>query len=188
MSYWIFKCDPKKYRLGERLAELPNPATTWLVTRYKKEIAPGDTAFLMETGPKRAIRAVMRVDSSPSNMAELSHEQDYWAERDTEIRCRVLGTLTHRVHVLVDEIKEVEALKDLSIFKGFQQGTNFRVSEEEGRVLIEFVRDYVESIADIQEGIENEAAGRTQSIVDVDAETRSRLGDDVPELRRRDSE
>jgi hypothetical protein len=175
MSYWIFKCDPKKYRLGVRLAELPNPATTWLATRYKKEIAPGDIAFLMETGPKRAIRAVMRVDSNPSEMAELPHEQDYWASRDTEIRCRVLGTLTHRVYVPVDEFKEVEALQGLPIFKGFQQGTNFRVSEEEGRLLMSLVRDYAAGVADIEEGLEDEAAGRTRSIVDVDAEIRSRL-------------
>jgi hypothetical protein len=172
MSYWIFKCDPKKYDLGKRLVELENPATTWLVTRYKKEIASGDTAFLMETGPKRSIRAVMRVDSSPSEMAELPHEQDYWAERDTEIRCRVLGTLTHRVHMPVDELKEVEALQDLSIFKGFQQGTNFRVLEEEGRVLMSFARNSVESIADIQEGIADEEAGRTRSLADFDADIR----------------
>src|SRR5262245_54481687 len=45
MAFWIFKCDPKRYRLSDRLMD-PNPEITWMVTRYKKEIAPGDTVFL----------------------------------------------------------------------------------------------------------------------------------------------
>jgi predicted RNA-binding protein with PUA-like domain len=113
MSYWIFKCDPKKYRLSDRLQQQTEPTITWLVTRYKKEIAAGDTVFLMESGPKRAIRAVMQVDSAPAEMAELSHEQEFWKERDTELRCRVLGTLTDRVNLPIEEIKTVAELRDL---------------------------------------------------------------------------
>jgi hypothetical protein len=138
MSFWIFKCDPKKYRLAERLLNATTDAT-WLVTRYKKEIAPGDTAFLMETGPQRCIRAVMRVDSSPQEMAELETEQAYWFDRDTETRCRVRGTITHRTELPISELQSVEALQELSIFKGFQQGTNFRVNDEEGRIIMAIV-------------------------------------------------
>jgi hypothetical protein len=135
MSYWIFKCDPKRYRLSDRVAD-PMNETTWLVTRYKNEITPGDTAFLMETGPQRCIRAVMRVDSSPREMAELEAEQQYWVERDTEARCRVTGTLTHRTELPISELQSIDSLQELSIFKGFQQGTNFRVSENEGRTIL----------------------------------------------------
>ncbi len=141
MSYWIFKCDPKKYRLGDRLDELEDEKTTWLVTRYKNDIAPGDTAFLMETGLKRAIRAVMRIDSSPQTTPELEHEQAYWTERDTENRCRVTGTLTHRVDLPIADLKTVGALEQLSIFRGFQQGTNFKVSTDEGLKLMELVEN-----------------------------------------------
>jgi predicted RNA-binding protein with PUA-like domain len=136
VSYWIFKCDPKKYSLSDRLANEPEPRTTWLVTRYKKEIAPGDTAFLMETGSKRAIRAIMRIDSSPVDLPELEHEQRYWKERDTEVRCRVTGDITDRVLLPIQELKDQEELQEISIFRGFQQGTNFKLTDDEGRKIL----------------------------------------------------
>jgi hypothetical protein len=138
MAFWIFKCDPKRYSLTDRMAD-PTPGISWLVTRYKKEIAPGDTVFLMESGPRRSIRAVMRVDAGPGEMGELEGEQAYWAERDTETRCRVLGTITHRVDLPVEELKSVDGLQDLSIFHGVQQGTNFRVTDKEGEILMSLV-------------------------------------------------
>ena len=50
MAYWIFKCNPEKYRLADRLAD-PNPTTlTWTVSRHRDEIGPGDTVFPSETG------------------------------------------------------------------------------------------------------------------------------------------
>ena len=59
MSYWIFKYNPEKYRLQERLAD-PNPTITWTITRYRDQISPGDTIFVWETGRNRGIRAVLR--------------------------------------------------------------------------------------------------------------------------------
>ena len=135
MSYWIFKCDPERYRLSARLSD-SNPAITWLVTRYKKVIAPGDTVFLLESGPRRAFRAVMRVDAGPHDMSEIEGEQSYWVERDTEQRCRVQGTITHRASLPVAELEGVEGLENLSILHGVQQGTNFRVTDSEGDILL----------------------------------------------------
>jgi len=143
MSYWIFKCDPRNYRLADRICD-PNPTITWWVTKYKKEIGPGDTVFLMETGANRFIRAVMRVDSVPQEMAERESEQAYWNGRDTGTRSRVVGTITHRADIAVDELSLVEGLQKLSIFHGVQQGTNFRVSDEEGAILISLVQSQFE--------------------------------------------
>ncbi len=138
MSFWIFKCDPKRYRLSDRMAD-PNPTISWLVTRYKKQITAGDIVFLMETGRKRSIRATMRVDVGPQDLAELESEQVYWAARDTETRCRVRGTLTHRVNLPIEDLASVEGLRDLSILHGVQQGTNFRVTDTEGPLLMSLV-------------------------------------------------
>jgi hypothetical protein len=138
MASWIFKCDPKLYRLSDRLSD-PNDSISWLVTRYKKDIMPGDTVFLMETGPKRAILAVMRVDEAPQERAELEHEQAYWENRDAETRCRVLGTIIKRVDLPIERLKSVEALNELSILEGFQQGTNFKVTEAEAEILLRMV-------------------------------------------------
>ena len=138
MNYWIFKCDPKRYHLASRMID-PNPQITWLVTRYKKVIAPGDIVFLMESGPRRAIRAVMRVDVGPHEMGESDGEQAFWVERDTETRCRVQGTISHRVELPITELEGVNGLENLSILNGVQQGTNFRVTDSEGDILMSMI-------------------------------------------------
>lgn len=143
MAFWIFKCDPKRYCLSDRLMD-PNPEITWTVTRYKKEIAPGDTVFLMESGPKRAIRAVIRVNTAPAEMVELETEQTHWAERDTATKCRVKSTITDRINLPVAELESAPGLENLSIFHGVQQGTNFRVSDAEGEILLSLVRGVTE--------------------------------------------
>ncbi len=135
MKYWIFKCNPDYYRLTERLSD-PRNEVTWLVTRYKKEIGEGDIVFLMETGPFRCIRAAMRVDCSPIEMTELEPENSYWVEPDGEPRCRVRGTLTHRRDVSIDDLKADKALEELSILNGYNQGTNFPVTNEEGKIIL----------------------------------------------------
>lgn len=140
MNYWVFKCNPKLYDLAKRLR---NPATemSWFVTRYKNEIQPGDVAFLMETGPNRCIRATMSIDTTPSEMAELEGEQEFWESRDTELRCRVRGEITNRFELPISELQMVDGLQGLSILKGFQQGTNFRVTEDEARIILRLVDD-----------------------------------------------
>lgn len=135
MAYWIFKYNPKNYRLADRLAD-PNPVITWTVSRYREEIGPGDTIFLWGTGPKRGVRAVLRAESAPQDMPELDSEQPYWVEYDSEVRCRVLAVITDRDVQLSSRVLQSESgLKGLSVFHGFQQTTNFRVTPEEGRAL-----------------------------------------------------
>lgn len=137
MAFWIFKCSPEQYRLSERLAD-PNPATSWRITKHRDEIGPGDVVFIWETGPKRGIRAVMRVDEGPREIPELETEQPYNVRRDTETKWRVLRTLTHRdltlSHVM---LRNVAGLENLSVLRRdvYQQTTNFPVTPEEGVIL-----------------------------------------------------
>ena len=139
MAFWIFKCNPDGYRLDDRLAD-PNPTISWTVSRHREEIVPGDTVFLWVTGRSRSIRAIMWVDEAPRLMAELESEQPYWAERDTEEKWRVLGTLTHRgVNLSHNDLREVPGLEKLSVFRGFQQMTNFPVTSEQGAILLRLV-------------------------------------------------
>jgi hypothetical protein len=50
MNYWMFVCNPKYYKLDERLADPTDLTLTWLVeSRFHEEICPGDTAFIWET-------------------------------------------------------------------------------------------------------------------------------------------
>lgn len=139
MSFWIFKCDPKKYRLADRILD-PNKSITWWVTRYKKEIKRGDLVFLMETGRKRALRATFRIDQGPADMPELESEQAYWKERDTGTKCRVLGTLIDRFHLPISDLTTVDGLEDSCLFHGNQQGTNFKITDDEGNILLGLVK------------------------------------------------
>lgn len=141
MAYWLFKCNPERYHLEERLAEA-NPILTWLVTRYRDEIQPGDTVFLWQTGADRGIRAVIRVEEAPHEMPELEPGQAYWSERDDEVQCRIVGTLTHRAVNLGHEyLRQVPGLSGLSVFNRNvnQQATNFEVTPEEGEILMALV-------------------------------------------------
>ena len=81
----------------------------------------------------------MRVDAGPHDMGEVDGEQAYWVERDAETRCRVQGTITHRADLPITELEGVEELENLSILHGVQQGTNFRVTDSEGEVILSLV-------------------------------------------------
>ena len=73
-------------------------------------------------------------------MPEMESEQPYWAERDTEVQCRVLATIIDRdVNLSHTYLRSVPGLENLSVFHGFQQGTNFPVTPEEGAVLLRLV-------------------------------------------------
>jgi EVE domain len=141
MASWIFKCSPEQYCLSARLAD-QNPTISWRVTRYREEIARGDTVFIWETGPDRGIRAVIQIESVPRETAELETEQKYNVERDTEIMWRVLGRLTHRgVNLSHAVLRAVPGLENLSVFRKdvFQQTTNFPVTPEEGAILLRLI-------------------------------------------------
>lgn len=136
MAFWIFKCNPDKYRLEDRLSDR-NPSLTWSVTRYRDKIAAGDTVFLWITGDQRGIRAVMRVEEPPGLMAELESEQTYWAARDERVSWRVMCRLVQRkVNLVHSELRNVEGLAELSVFTGFQQATNFPVTNAQGMILM----------------------------------------------------
>lgn len=141
MSFWIFKCNPEKYNITSRLAD-PNNHFTWTVTRFRDQIGPGDIIFIWETGPNRGIRAVIQAESAPQEMPELPSEQSYWAEPDNRTQCRVFATITHRhVNLPQSQLRSTPGLENLSVFHGFQQGTNFPVTSEEGHILMKLVSD-----------------------------------------------
>ena len=139
MAFWIFKCDPKKYLLDDRLAD-SDEVLTWVVSRYRDEIGPGDMAFIWQTGRNRGIRAVMRVDNSPRAMPDLESENKYAVHLDNTERMRVVGSLIERqVNLPHSEIRGTPGLENLSVFHGFQQGTNFPVRQTEGELLLKLI-------------------------------------------------
>ena len=140
MNYWIFKCNPKRYNIDLRLARNTEDQITWSANQYEKEIAAGDIAFIWRTGRKWGIYAVMQIEESPRKRADLESERRYYLDYDVGECMRVLGRLTHRLKgIHAKELKNTPGLENLSALYGFRQGTNFRVTPEEGRILMSLI-------------------------------------------------
>ncbi|MGA2436853.1 MAG: EVE domain-containing protein [Bryobacteraceae bacterium] len=138
MNYWIFKCDPTKYWLDARLADR-EPRTRWHISRYRKKVQADDIAFIWQTGKHRAIRATIRIDSSPQDMQELDSEQKYLASPDSSVRCRVDATILRRdSDVSADRLRTIAGLENLSAFKRVPAGI-YSVTPEEAAILLRVI-------------------------------------------------
>lgn len=145
MNYWIFKCNPKQYMIDARLED-PDASTTWQVTRYQGQIAPGDAAFIWKTGNERGICAVLSIDSYPIEMQELEHEMKYYKTPNFEKCLRVLATIKYRFPTISHQIlKAHPELSNMSVFHGFQQATNFSVRPQEGKVILSLLSHYIDT-------------------------------------------
>ena len=133
MNYWVFKCDRNKYWLDDRLVDPAQPIT-WRVTRYADEIKPGDVAFISQTCPGPGIRAVIEIQSIPSQRAEISSETRFWRYPPI-LECRVEGILTKRCAVIPFKTLKSVGLNDLSIFSP-ERATNFRLTQAQGKIIL----------------------------------------------------
>ena len=140
MNYWIFKANPDLYDIDARLRD-PEDRTTWNATRYRGEMMPGDIAFIWRTGKRPGIVATVKLEASPQEMDEITPDKTYWKDQNrASTKWRVVGSFTHRIRVLTREkILTTPGLENLSVFRGFQQATNFRVSASEGQRVMELV-------------------------------------------------
>ncbi|MFC1719909.1 endonuclease NucS domain-containing protein [Pseudomonadota bacterium] len=137
---WIFQANPTRFDI---LNALTDPKITsgfhWHVQRYRHEIKPGDTALIWMSGKGGGIYGVAQVASEPNMLFEPSYESNYWIdeeERDVEklrVKLKLVHDLSNRP-LRRERLKEVTELQNLSILK-FAQGTNFKVTDEEWRIL-----------------------------------------------------
>jgi uncharacterized protein (DUF433 family)/predicted RNA-binding protein with PUA-like domain len=141
MRFWIFKCNPKTYRLKDRLAD-PKPSIDWRVPQYSGDIGPGDIAFLWQGGSKPGILGVMLIETEPKELADSEIDKRFYvdpnsveAKRIARTQLRVAGTLIHRnLDLRMKVLKDVLGLENLSAFKP-TIGTVFPVTAEEGAIL-----------------------------------------------------
>lgn len=143
MRFWIFRIDPKKYNIADRLRDASlNPRTTWNIVQHRDDIHTGDTAFIWENGPQGGIRGFVRIDSEPSDIAEMESELPYYCgDTNTETwgSRRVLATIVNAdIHLLPKDVK-FAGLDDLSIFTGFTRATNYAVTPEQGARLLRLI-------------------------------------------------
>lgn len=141
MRYWIYSANPERYRIEERLRD-PRAEITWIVTRYADLTHPGDIAFLWITGKDRGIVGAIRLLSEPTLMEELASEKVFWTEHSNAPATRVLAELTHRVALIpAMRLRNIPELMKCSVFHGFQQATNFMLTEKEGQIFWDLVEN-----------------------------------------------
>ena len=56
MAYWLFQSSPKYYYVLDAIRNFEQ--MLWLVTRYGKDMAPGDGVLIWKSGDKAGIYAI----------------------------------------------------------------------------------------------------------------------------------
>ncbi|WP_460526580.1 AAA family ATPase [Flindersiella endophytica] len=133
--YWMFQCNPKQYDLFEHLPQLP-PGTndSWVVTRYRDEMRPGDGVVLWQSGARAGIYALARLTGTP----RLAPTADF--------RPETVGAEEHRVdlrierHVLPpitrDQARTDPVLAGLDVLLRPWHGTDFAVTRDQWRAIL----------------------------------------------------
>jgi hypothetical protein len=127
MRAWIFQAKPEQYEI-KNLRE--NEEETWLVTRYRREMARGDIVFFWRAG-SREERGIYGwgsiVDAEP-------REIDNWG-----YGVRVEYRQRFGRFISVDDL-EAEGVLSGNLILRMPIGTNFRVSQEELMELARLIR------------------------------------------------
>jgi predicted RNA-binding protein with PUA-like domain len=147
MRHWIFKCNPKFYRLKDRLDD-PEDIIDWRVPQFTNQVKPGDFAFLWWGGSKKVILGIMQIEeeatiSEDSEIDKGGREWRYyvnpdseWTKRISHPQPRVVGKLIVRnVSLRTDELKAVNSLERLSALVPGIVATVYWVERTEGVIL-----------------------------------------------------
>jgi hypothetical protein len=136
---WIFQANPKRYDILNALADSSVDKETWLVNQHKHDIRNGHTALIWMSGKDAGIYAVAKITSDPALMYDSPATEKYWIKEkdkrrhELRVSLKVTKSLLNRP-LFRSELKNIEALKDLSILK-FSQGTNFSVEHHEWKII-----------------------------------------------------
>lgn len=129
MNFWIFQAVPDRYDLREKGIIKAGKKDTWYATRYRSRMSVGDIVFFWLAGAEdtRGIYGLGKLISTPYKKPEWD---SYGV--DVEYKQRVVP------HISVQEVRKVEALRDLLILRA-PQATNFLLTASEGRAVMELV-------------------------------------------------
>lgn len=131
---WLFQANPKVWiGFSEQFKQQTVGATgDWTVSRYRKEIDPGDRVLLWEAGSNARLLAIGELTGEP-------FELDPSIRRSGEQVKPIWKVRFQYTHILKEPIQRSTFLKDTVLRKMHHirapQGSNFKVTEEEWKVL-----------------------------------------------------
>jgi EVE domain len=129
MKSWLFQANPKYSNILQAIESLDG--IYWLVTRYDKEITPGDRVLVWIAGKQAGIYAIAEVAATPQFMDE-PPDIDIWT-MPIRARARFYAPVTFQYKLLdAPLLKSVllydRILYDMEVIRR-PHNTNFRVSE-----------------------------------------------------------
>lgn len=131
MVSWLFQANPKYSQILEAIKKLDG--IYWLVTRYNKEIAPGERVLIWIAGKQAGIYALAEVEAAPQFMHE-PPDIDIWT-MPIRAKARFYAPVTFQQKLLdAPLLKSVlrydHVLSELEVIRR-PHNSNFRVSEEQ---------------------------------------------------------
>ena len=133
-NYWVFQGNPKIYDFETALRD--ELLTKWTVSSHKDKIKVGDKVIIWITGSKSGCYALAEVTSEPYPR-NLDITSDLWSEEDKS-NLKADLKITHNfvdTPVLKITLENKEGLRD---FNGGNQGTNFKATEEEFMIFLDW--------------------------------------------------
>ncbi|MBD2114932.1 MULTISPECIES: EVE domain-containing protein [Cyanophyceae] len=131
MAYWLFQGNPKYYRIIDGIRDFTQ--MPWLVTRYAKEMQPGDGVLIWISGKEAGLYAIADIIEVPKLMADLP-DIGYWLDKSRLgekpfATIRFTDKLLDRP-LLRSELKQDPVLSTLIVIRQ-PNSTNFKVTTEE---------------------------------------------------------
>lgn len=140
MKCWIFQANPKYSQILEAIQE--RDGIYWLVTRYDREIAPGDRVLIWIAGKQAGIYAIAEVAAAPQFMDE-PPDIDIWT-MPIRARARFYTPVTFQEKLLDAPLLKSVLLYDRILYEmeviRRPRNTNFRISEAQWSQIISLIK------------------------------------------------
>lgn len=141
MAYWLFQGNPKYYRVLDGIRDFQQ--MPWLVTRYDKDIAPGDGVLVWVSGKEAGIYAIAEV-IEPAQVITKLPDLKYWADASRatgkqQATIRFINKLLNSPLLKTILLKD-PLLKNLLVIRA-PNATNFKVTPEEWQQVHELLKE-----------------------------------------------
>jgi hypothetical protein len=140
MKFWLFQANPKYSRILESIQSLDG--IYWLVTRYDKEITPGDRVLIWVAGKQAGIYAIAEVAEAPQFMDE-PPDIDIWT-MPIRAKARFYAPVTFQQKLLDAPLLKSALLYDRMLYEMEiicrPRNTNFRISEAQWHQAIALIK------------------------------------------------
>ncbi len=144
---WLFQSNPAYFNLAEEVKQVSvGQLDNWMVSRYRQEMARGDTMLLWQSGPDAGLYAICELTG------EFSKGRSTFGQNPAESAWFAEFRYTHILESPIPRttFKGDPSLRNMQVIKS-PQGTNFRVTNDEFQAITKLIgrdqpvqSDYVE--------------------------------------------